>query len=115
MECNTFIQFYSKLTTVFHDKNYLAHFVTAGIISPNDVHDMSKLPDNDRAMSLLKNISGPLEYGEKQGFYKMLEIMQAHGNLFAQQLAGNINMLVRGVDPAVISTGKQVVIPTEGT
>ena len=115
MEFNAFIQFYSKLTTVFHDKNYLIHFVPAGIISPNDVHHMSKMSDNDRAASLLKNISAPLECGEKQTFYKMLEIMQAHGNLFAQQLVRNIKMVVRGVDPAVISTDKQVAIPNEGT
>ena len=105
VECNAFIKFFSKLTTVFHDKNYLVHFVPAGIISPNDVHNMSNLSDNDRAMCLLKNISASLECGEKQSFYVMLEIMQAHGNLLAQQLADCIKVFVRGVDPAVISAG----------
>ena len=55
---------------------------------------MSKLPDNDRAMRLLKNISAPLECGEKQSFYKMLEIMQTHGKHHAQQLAENIIAVV---------------------
>ena len=96
---------------MFHDKNYLAHFVSAGIISPNDVDDMFKLPSNDRAVSLLKNISAALQCGEKQSFYKMLEIMQAHGNLPAQQLADHIKVFVRG---GSVFTGTDVAIPTEG-
>ena len=114
MEYKAFINFYSKLTTVFHDKSYLAHFVSAGMISPNNVDDMSKLPNNDRAMVLLKNISASLEFGEKQSFYKMLEIMQARGNLLAQQLADHIKVFVRGGNPAV-AMDTTVTTLTEGT
>lgn len=114
MEYKAFIKFFSRLSTVFHDKNYLAHFVSAGIISPNDVDDLSKLPSNDRAMSLLKNISASLEFGEKQSFYKMLDIMQAHGNLPAQQLADHMKVFVRGGDPAVVSMDTTITILTEG-
>ena len=116
IEYQALIKFYSKLTTVFHDKAYLSHFVSAGVISINDVHDMSSLPDNDRAMSLLKNISAPLEFGKKQNFHRMLEIMQEHGNLHAQQLAENMKAFVRGVEPVVIveNTGA-VVTSAEGT
>ena len=114
MEYKAFIKFISRLSTVFHDKNYLAHFVSAGIISPNDVDDLSKLSNNERAMVLLRNISASLEFGEKQSFYKMLEIMQAHGNLFAQQLADHIKVFVRGEDPAVVSMSTEVA-PIEGT
>ena len=110
VEYNTFIQFYDKLTTVFHDKNYLSHFVPAGIISPNDVHHMSNLPDNDRATCLLKKISAPLECGEKQSFYKMLEIMRDHGNLFAKQLAENMSLFVRGVNPVVRNETSSIAI-----
>ena len=110
MEYSAFIQFYDKLTVVFHDKNYLSHFVPAGIISPNDVHHMSNLPDNDRAMCLLKKISAPLECSEKQSFYKMLEIMRDHGNLFAKQLAENMLLLVRGVNPVVRNETSSVAI-----
>ena len=112
MEYNAFIQFYAKLTTVFCDRNYLSHFVPAGIISPNDVHDMSNLSDNDRAMRLLKNILAPLECGENQSFYKMLEIMQTYGNLHAKQLAGNITLSVRGINPVVQN---QITMTIEGT
>ena len=110
MEYKAFVNFYSKLRTVFHDRNYTVHFVSAGIISPKDVDDMYMLSDNDRAKSLLKNISASLQCGEKQGFYKMLEILQVHGNFSAQQLADDIKVFVRGEDPAVAE-----VVPNEGT
>ena len=99
MEYSAFIQFYDKLTVVFHDKNYLSHFVPAGIISPSDVHHMSTLPDNDRAMCLLKNISAPLECGENQSFYKMLEIMKTYGSLYVKQLAEDITLFLKGINP----------------
>lgn len=74
---------------------------------------MSNLSGSDRALRLLKNILAPLESGEKQSFYKMLEIMQAHGNLHAQQLAESIKAFVRGLDPVVNS--EAIATPTEGT
>ena len=106
MEYNAFIQFYDKLITVFHDKSYPSHFVLARIISPDDVHDMSNLLDNDRAVQLLKNISGPLKCGEKQSFYKMLEIMEIYGEHHVQQLAENIK--------AFVESAETVVAPIEG-
>ena len=72
IEYEAFIQFYSELITVFHDKSYLVLFVPTKIISPSDVDHMYDLPDNKRAMCLLKNISASLECGEKQSFDKML-------------------------------------------
>ena len=62
---------------------------------------MYSLSDIERAMCLLKNISAPLENGEKQNFYKMLEILQAHGNPQAQQLAEDIQASVRREDTVV--------------
>ena len=116
VEHRAFTQFYSKLITVFHDKSYLVHFVPAGIILPNDVDEMSILSNSDRAVRLLKNISAPLECGEKQGFYKMLDILQAHGNLHAKQLAESIKAFVRGVDPVVRSDNtRAIAISIEGT
>ena len=98
---------------MFHDKSYLPYFVPAGILLLNDVHHFSSLPDNDRAMCLLKNISAPLECGETQSFYKMLEIMYVHGNLHAQQLAESINKFVE-VKPVVGSESTENV-SLEGT
>ena len=114
-EYEALTKFYNKLTAVFHDKSYLSHFVPAGIILVNDVHHMSDLPDNDRAICLLKNISTPLERNEKQNFYKMLEIMQEHGNLHAQQLADNMKAFVTGMDTLVIiKSTKAVATSSEG-
>ena len=103
VEYNTLINVYGKLATVFHDKNYLFHFVSAGIIPPDSASQMYTLSDVDRAVCILTNISTPLECGEKQSFYKMLEIMQAHGNINAQRLAEDIKVSVRGEDPVVKS------------
>ena len=100
VEYNLLINFYDKLSTVFHDKNYLFHFVLAGIVAQDDVVHMCSLSDIDRAMCLLSNVSAPLESGEKQNFYKMLEIVQTHGNV---QLVEDIKASVREKDPLVKS------------
>ena len=113
MEYTAFIKFYSQLTSVFHDKNYLAHFVSAGIILPDDHHRMSTLLDNNRATDLLKHISALLECGEKQGFYKMLEIMQTYGKLHGRQLAEKIKAFIIGVNPTT-STTTDIAVRTEG-
>ena len=55
---------------------------------------MYSLPDYERAMCLLKNISAPLECGEKLSFDKMLEIMEIHGKPYAQQLVENMKEFV---------------------
>ena len=103
VEYNLLINFYGKLATMFHAKNYLFHFVSAGIVPPDSASQMDSLPDIDRAVCILTNISTPLECGEKQSFYKMLEIMQAHGNIHAQELAEDIKASVRVEDPVVKS------------
>ena len=91
--------FYSRLTTVFRNKDYLPHLVTAGVVSPDSIHHLSSLSDRDRAMHLLKYISDSLEGDEKGCFYRMLEIMQEQGNLHAQNLAEEINKtIISGVD-----------------
>ena len=114
MEYSAFIKLYSQLTTVFRDKSYLAHFVSAGIILPDDHHRISTMLDNDRAMDLLRHISAPLECGEKQCFYKMLEIMQTYGNLHGQQLAEKIKAFIREVNPTTCA-GTDITVHTEGT
>ena len=94
-----FIKFYSRLTTVFRNKDYLPHLVTAGIVAPDSVHYLSSLSNRDRAMRLLEYISDSLEGGEKECFDRMLKIMQDQGNLHAQNVAEEINKaLVSGVD-----------------
>ena len=93
-----FIKFYSKLATVFRNKVYLPHLVSARIVVPDNVHHLSDLSNRGRAMRLLEYISDSLDVGEKGCFYGMLEIMQEHGNLLAQNVAEEINKaMVSGV------------------
>ena len=90
LEYGVFIKFYSKLTMVLRNKDYLPHLVTARIVAPNNIHRLSDLSNDDRAMHLLEYISDSLVGGEKGCFYRMLEILQEHGNLHAQSVAEEI-------------------------
>ena len=101
-----FVKFYSKLTIVFRNKDYLPYLVTAGIVPPDNIHYLSSLSNRDRPMRILEYISDSLDGGDKQSFYEMLEIMKDHGNNHAQNLAEEINKaVVSGVDLAVPSFG----------
>ena len=113
IEYEAFIQFYNELITVFQDRSYLAHFVPTKIISPSDAHYMYSLPDYERAMCLLKNISAPLEYGEKQSFDKMLEIMRIHGKPYAQQLVGNMKEFIITNANASSDSAEAIATPNE--
>ena len=98
MEYKVLIKFFSKLTTVFYDKDYLPHLVTARIITPDSHHQLFSLSSRDRAMRVLEYISYSLAGGEKSCFYKMLGIMTEQGNLHAQNLAEEIKKaIVSGV------------------
>ena len=114
VEYEALIQFYSELTTVFHDKNYLAYFVSAKMFLPSDVHHMSALPDKDIAMCILNKISASLESAEKQSFYRMLEIMKEHGSHHAQQLAENMKAFVKRIEPVNVENTEFVVTSVEG-
>ena len=99
MEHGVFVKFYSKLTIVFRNKDYLPYLVTAGIVPPDNIHYLSNLSSRDRPMRILEYISDSLDDGDKQLFYEMLEIMKGHGNNHAQSLAEEINKaVVNGVD-----------------
>ena len=105
MEYGVFIKFYSKLTTIFHDKDYLPHLVTAGIILPDSTHHLSSLSGRDRVICLLEYITDSLKGGGKECFCRMLDIMQEHGNLHAQNVAEEIKKaIVSGVDSAARTT-----------
>ena len=98
LEYRVFIKFYSKLTTVFRNEDYLPHLVTAEIVTPNSACHLYNLPSNVRAMRLLQYISYSLDGGKKECFDKMLEILQEHGNLHAQGVAEEINRVISEVD-----------------
>ena len=114
VEYEAFIQFHNEFTKVLHDKSYIPHLVSARIISLNDVHHTSNLPDNERAVCILKIISDPLESGESQNFYRMLEVIQDHGNYDAQKLVEDVKTLIASKDYNIRSTEAAAAAPTEG-
>ena len=107
MEHGMFVKFYSKLTVVFRNKDYLPYLVTAGIVPPDNIHYLSSLSNRDRPMRILEYISDSLDGGDTQCFYDMLEIMKGHGNNHAQDLAEEVKAVISGVDSLtkIISLG----------
>jgi len=87
-----FIQYYSKLTSILQ-VDLCPHFVTSNIITISDQDEIIKTATTSRkaaVIMLLNTISLPLSTGYTTSFYKMLEIIQQHGNDAAQYLAGEI-------------------------
>ena len=64
-------------------------------------------------MCILKIISDPLESGENQNFYRMLEVIQDHGNCDAQKLVEDVKTLIASKDYNIRST-EAAAAPTEG-
>ena len=91
-EHEVFIQYYSKLTSILQ-VDLTPHFVTAKIITLSDEDEITKASTTSHRAAmkmLLKPVSSSLETGYTTSFYKMLEIMQQHGNDAAQHLSGEI-------------------------
>jgi len=91
-EYEVFIQYYSKLTSILQ-VDLTPHFVTVKIITLSDEDEITKASATSHRAAmkmLLKPVSSSLEAGYTTSFYKMLEIIQQHGNDAAQHLAGEI-------------------------
>ena len=87
-----FITYYSKLTSILQ-VDLTPHFVTAKIITLSDEDEITKSSTTSHRAAmkmLLKPVSLTLETGYTTSFYKMLEIIQQHGNDAAQHLAGEV-------------------------
>ena len=97
IEYKVFIQYYSKLTSILQ-VDLTPHFVTAEIITLSDEDEITKASTTSHRAAmkmLLKPVSSSLETGYTTSFYKMLEIMQQHGNDATQHLSGEIFDKVR--------------------
>ena len=94
VEYSVFVKFYSKLTTVLCDKEYLPHLVTAELVSPDNVHHLSNMSNRDRAMRILEYISNSLCGDDTQCFYIMLKIMEDHGTFHGKSLAKDITKAI---------------------
>ena len=107
-ELAVFKESYALLCNTITDINeLLKYFVTEKIITTDAEEEIKTYTTkSERVSKLLLNISGPLEAGDSNGFYTMLQIMKTHGVDATQRLA---NQMITRVDkfklPILINTG----------
>jgi len=96
VEHEVFLKYYPDLIQAFRTNTFAAHFVAAHIITMNENDEISNLQPRDGSLRLLRSVSAPLETGQTDNLYSMLQIMQAHGNDYAQKLSQKIYSVVHG-------------------
>lgn len=86
------IKYYERLCSTVTDVNKIAlHCVTKKIISPHDHVELCGITNQSKQVTmLLHHITGPVEAGNPQVFYDLLDIMEQHGLQATQQLATEI-------------------------
>jgi len=92
-ELAVFRENYASLCNIITDVNeLLKYFVTENIISMDqeEVIKTSCVTKSDKVSTLLLHISHPLESGDSNGFYTMLQIMKICGVDATQRLADQI-------------------------
>ena len=98
---------YAFLCNTITDVNtLLKYFVTEKIITTDEEEEIKTYTTkSERVSKLLLNISGPLEAGDSNGFYIMLQIMKTHGVNATQHLANQIISRVDKVKlPILVNT-----------
>ena len=107
-ELAVFKENYALLCNTITDVNkLLRYFVTEKIITTDEEEEIKTYTTKaDRVSKLLLNISGPLEAGDSNGFYILLQIMKTHGVDATQRLA---NQIIARIDkfklPNLFNTG----------
>ena len=101
--------------TITDINKLLKYFVTEKIITTDEEEEIKSYSiKSERVSKLLFNISGPLEAGDSNGFYTMLQIMKTHGVDATQRLA---NHIITRVDkfklPILVNTGVASVISND--
>ena len=103
-EHELFLAHYPELCKAITDvENLLPYFVKEDIISV-DIHQEinAKFTLNKKAEALMSYISGPLESGNTEKFYKMLKIMEEHGNQATEALAKRIRSKISKYNNSVL-------------
>ena len=89
-----FTRHYSQLCDTLTDvDNLLPHFVQHGVISTNDLEEISAIVPStkkQKVQKLMIHISGPLKAGNTEVLYTMLRIMEEHGHHATRHLADQI-------------------------
>ena len=93
--------------TITDVNKLLKYFVTEKIITTDEEEEIKSYTTKaDRVSKLLLNISGPLEAGDSNGFYILLQIMKTHGVDATQRLANQIIARVNKFKlPILVNTG----------
>ena len=87
-EFKVFKDHYSALKNILSAQNLSQYFVSANLISFQDEEEICAASTSaKKATILLQRIASPLESGHSFYFHKMLEIMDAHGNIATRDLA----------------------------
>ena len=107
IELTVFKESYALLCNTITDINkLLKYFVAEKIITTDEEEEIKTYTiKSERVSKLLLNISGPLEAGDSNGFYTMLQIMKTYGVDATQRLA---NQIITRVDksklPILVNT-----------
>ena len=73
--------FYGKLAKIFPINSILHELIPAGIITTDDMDDISHMPrQKDKASFILNKIDRSLEADVKNSFYTLLDAMEECGN-----------------------------------
>ena len=91
-EKDILIKHYSDIHNIVRDSKEIAPYcVSEKIITPQDDRDIHNTEDPSKQVNiLLHRIIGPVQAGNPQGFYRLLDIMEQHGLKPTQQLATEI-------------------------
>ena len=90
-EREIFTKNYSKFCGILkNEDSLLPYLVDKEIISFDDIDEVKNKPAGEKGPTLLKHISGPLVTDHTDGFYGLLEIMEAHGKPDTQKFAKSI-------------------------
>jgi len=105
---------YAALKNILSAQNLSQYFVSAGLIGFQDEEEICAASTSaKKATILLQRIASPLESGHSFYFHKMLEIMDAHGNIATRDLAKKmqLDLAVERSKPRVTSTSEVNVVP----
>ena len=83
-----FKEYYGDLKNTLSAQSLLPYLVSADVITFQDEAEICAAKTSSaKATILLQKLVGPLEMGNTFGFYKLLQIMELHGNLATKVLA----------------------------
>ena len=96
-EFRVFTKHFNGLTKMLFNTNLIPHLIQEGVIVPMEHEELSTHTSTKKAEVVLSKVSGALESGLTESFYKILKLMKYYGNLDAQQLSTTIEHELSGL------------------